>query len=168
MRIQNKIILSFAMALMIPSTASAQVGSRPARSAQTSLATTLQVAGKPCRFEGKATCRHAPVASIYGVMAEMWSVQQSIRQQSITLTLWRPKNGSGDMFTLSVATGGKTHRIDTVKVPGKSSTLGSGKVTLATPGAGGIFTIHATAEDGAAITGTINCSAFGALIAEGG
>jgi hypothetical protein len=168
MRIQNKIILSFAMALMIPSTATAQVGSVPARSTPTGLATTLQVAGKPCQFAGKAECQHAPVAFIYGVRAEMWSVRQSNRGQSITLTLWRPKNGSGDMFTLSVATGGKTHRIDTVKVPGKNSTLGSGKVTLATPGAGGKFTIHATAEDGAAITGTIDCSAFGALIAEGG
>ncbi len=75
---------------------------------------------------------------------------------------------SGDMFSLSVATGGKSYRVNTVKVGGGSAVLGSGKVTFTASGAGGTFMINATAANGAAITGTIKCSAFTAAEAVGG
>ena len=168
MRIQNKNILSFAVALMMTSAALAQQRMPPAMTAEVGIAITLQVAGQRYQFEGKATCQHAPVASIYNVMAEMWRVQQSDGQRSIMLTLWRPKSISGDMFSLSVATGAKSHLVNTVRLGGESAVQGSGKVTLTTSCAGGTFTINATAANSAAITGKIQCSAFTHAMAEGG
>ncbi len=128
----------------------------------------LVVAGQRYQFEGKAACRHAPIASIYGVRAEMWGVQQSDGQRSITLTLWRPKNTSGDMFSLAVATGAKSYVVNTVTSGRESAVQGSGKVTFTTSGSGGTFTIDGKAANGAAITGTIQCSAFTNAVAEGG
>lgn len=168
MRIQNEIVLSCAVALMTTSAASAQRRTVPAMPAEVGVAITLQVAGQLYHFEGNAACQHAPVASIYNVMAGMWSVQQTDRQRSIALTLWRPRSISGDMFSLNVATGGKSYVVNTVKLGGESAGQGSGKVTLTTSGAGGTFTINATAANGAPITGTIKCGAFGGVMAEGG
>ncbi len=170
MRIQTRIVLSFAMALTIASAGAAQRRQEPAKPTDTKVdvAITLQVAGQPYHFEGKAEGLHAPVASIYSVVAEMWSVRQSDGQRSVTLTLWRPRNKSGDMFSLSVAAGGKSYIVNTVKPGGESSVKGSGTVIFTTSGAGGTFSINATGANGAAITGTIKCSAFTAAIAEGG
>ncbi len=168
MRIQNRIILNIAVALTLTSVASAQRRTAPARPGEAGVAITLQVAGQPYHFEGKAACQQAPEASIYNIMARMWSVQQSSGQRSITLTLWRPRNMSADMFSLSVATGAKSYLVNTVRAVGASAVQGSGKVTLTTSGAGGTFQIKATAANGAAITGTIQCSAFGQATAEGG
>jgi hypothetical protein len=168
MCIQNKIVLSFAVALTMTSAASAQRRTAPTRPGEAGVAITLQVAGQPYRFEGKAACQHAPLASIYSVVSKMWSVQQSEGQRSLTLTLWRPRSTSGDMFSLSVANGAKSYLVNTVRVGGASAVQGSGKVTLTPSGAGGTFIINATAANGAAITGTIECSAFGEAMAEGG
>lgn len=167
MRIQKHLVLGFAVALTIISAASAQGGKVPDMPSEVGVAITLQVAGQPYHFEGKAACEHAPVASIYSVISEMWSVQQSDGQRSVMLTLWRPRSKSGDMFSLSVATGGKSYRVNTIK-PGGESVQGSGNMTLTPSGAGGTFTIKATAGNGAAIAGTIKCSAFTAAMAEGG
>ncbi len=169
MRIQNKTVLSFAVALMMTSAASAQRRTPPATPSEAgAVAITLQVAGQPYRFEGKAACQHAPVASIYNVMAEMWRVEQSDGQRSMMLTLWRPKSTSGDMFSLSVATGAKSYLVNTVRLSGENAVQGSGKVTLTAAGAGGTFTINATAANGVPITGKIQCSAFTQATAEGG
>ncbi len=170
MRAQNKIVLSFVFALTIASSAAAQRRKVPAVPADTKVdvAITLQVAGQSYHFEGKGECRHAPVASIYNVVAEMWSVQQSDGQRSMALTLWHPKSASGDMFSLSVASGGKSYLVNTVKSGEESAVQGSGKVTLTTSGPGGTFTINAKAANGAAITGSIKCSSFSAAMAEAG
>ena len=166
MRIQSKILLSFAIALTITSAASAQGRRMPWTRDEVDAAISLQVAGQPYRFEGKAECEHSPVASIYGVMSEMWSVHQNDGQRSVNLTLWHPRSASGDMFSLSVGTRGKAYLVNTVKPGG--AVKGSGKMTVTRSGAGGTFTINATAADGAAITGTVKCSAFTAAVAEGG
>lgn len=167
MRIQNKHILSFAVVLILASTASAQRRTVPGTPAETGVTITLQVAGQPYRFEGKAACHYAPVASIYNVMAEMWRVQQSDGQRSVMLTLWRPKNMSGDMFSLSLSTGPKSYLVSTVK-GGESAAQGSGKVTFTTSGGGGAFRINGTTTNNVPITGTIQCSAFTQAVAEGG
>ncbi len=167
MRIQKEIVLSFAIALMIISAASAQGRRMPWMPEEVGVAITLQVAGQPYRFDGKAVCQHAPVGSIYDVVAERWSIQQSDGQRSVGLNLWRPKKISGDMFSLDVTIGGKSYRVNTVTAGG-TAVQGSGKVTLTTSGAGGTFTINATAANGAAITGTIKCSAFTDAVAVGG
>lgn len=160
MRIQSKIILSLVIALMIPLAASAQE--------EVGLAITLQVAGQPYQFQGKAACAHASVASIYNVMSEMWSVRQIDPRRAIMLTLWHPKNMSGDMFSLSVQIGNEGYIVNTVNSGKRRSVPGSGKVSFTTSGAGGTFTINAKTDDGDTITGTMKCSAFTAPMAEGG
>jgi hypothetical protein len=106
------------------------------------------------------------MASIYGVVSELWSVQQSGEGRSLTLSLWKPKDGSGDMVNLSVSTGGTSHQINTVR--GGGPTSGSGKVTVQKAGGGGTFTITGTTKDGSAISGTIQCGTFAPHMAEGG
>jgi hypothetical protein len=105
------------------------------------------------------------MASIYQVVSELWSVQQSDGDHSLTLSLWRPKDGSGDMMSLSVGSGRTSNQVSTVR---GAAQAGSGKVTLAPSGKGGVFTVDAKAADGKAITGTITCDAFAPHIAEGG
>ncbi len=168
MHIQKKIVLSFAVALTITSAASAQRGPVPTMPAGAKVVIALQVGAQPYHFQGDAVCQHAPVASIYEVRAEMWRVHQSDGQRSFMMTLWRPKSMSGDMISLNVASGGKSYVVNTVNAGPQSTARGSGKVTITPSGAGGTFTINATAPDGAAITGTIKCSAFPPIEAVGG
>jgi hypothetical protein len=161
MRIHESVFIAFAGAVMIPSISAAQADP------QVAVAIALRVDGQPYQFDGNASCQHEPMASIYGVAAEMWTVQQSGGQRSIALTMWRPKNGQGNWLSLGVSGGGKSYTVSTVNAPG-ATVQGSGKVTLAPSGAGGTFTIEATAATGAAIAGTVKCSAFTPAIAEGG
>ncbi len=165
---REKIVLSFTIALTVTTAVPAQRRSVPAQPSEVNVAIALQIAGQPYRFEGHATCQHAPVASIYSVLAERWSVEQSDGRQSLMLILWHPKNMSGDMFSLRVAGGRKSYLVNTVRGSGANAVRGSGKVVLTTSGAGGTFAVNATAENGSAITGTIKCSGFTAPVAEGG
>ena len=87
----------------------------------------LKVGGATYQSSQAGKCTHAPVASIYNTVAELWSVQQSGAGQSLSLTLWKPKDGSGEMVTLSVTSGGVAHQVVTVR---GGTTTGSGKVTL--------------------------------------
>jgi len=166
MLMQSKILLSFAIALTITSAALAQGSRVPGMRDEVDAAITLQVAGQPYHLEGKAECHHSPVAYIYSVQSEMWSVHQNDGQRSVNLSLWRPRNVSEDMFSLSVGTRGKSYLVNTIKPGG--AVKGSGKMTVTRSGAGGTFTINAAAADGAPITGTIQCSGFAAIVAEGG
>src|SRR5512141_2132394 len=168
MRIQKHLVRSFAIALTIISAASAQGGKVTDMPSEVGVAITLQVAGQPFRFQGKAKCEYVPVASMGNVVAEMWTASLIEPHRSIGLTLWRPKNKAGDMFSLHVLMPAKGYIIDTVRRGGKGSVAGSGKVTLTMSGAEGTFTINATARDGAVITGTIKCSAFTDEMPEGG
>ena len=111
-------------------------------------------------------CTHAPAASIYQVASELWSVQQSAEGRSLSLSFWRPKDGSADMVTLSVTSGKTSHQINTVRVGGGTS--GSGKVTLDKTGEGGTFTVDAKTASGVPVTGTIKCDSFAPHVAEGG
>ncbi len=132
------------------------------------VAVALRVGGQRYDFAGTAGCRHAPIASIYGVRAEMWTVEQSDEGRSLILTMWRPKESRGDWFSLSVSAAGKSYTVNTVTAPGAGTVKGSGNITFSLAGAGGTFTIDATAATGGAITGTIKCSAFTPATAEGG
>ena len=128
----------------------------------------LTVGTEPFQLKGNGKCQHAPQASIYDVLAEQWSVQHSEGDRSLSLTMWRPKKGSGDMLTLSVNTGSRSHSITTVKAPNSGPTRGSGTISLASAAKGGTFTIEAATREGTRITGTIACGAFTAAVAEGG
>lgn len=126
----------------------------------------LSVAGQMYQSGEPGRCTHAPTAAIYNTPSELWSVQQSSQGRSLALTLWKPKDGSAEMVTLSISVGGSSHDVNTVR--GGGATSGLGKVALEKSGAGGTFTVDAKTKSGAAITGTIKCDAFAPHIAEGG
>ncbi len=128
----------------------------------------LKVGANKYDFTGQASCTHAPTAAIYGVVSEQWNIEQSDGSRALHLTLWRPKNGSSDMFTLSVSGVSGSQTVNTVKASSAPAPEGSGSVTLAALGTGATFTIEAKTATGSAVTGTIKCDAFTPAIAEGG
>ncbi len=171
-----KVVRTFSVALcgalVFASVATAQ---RPTRRApgmppddKVGIAIALQAGGAPYRFTGQATCTHEAKGYIYAIPAQQWRVEQNEGARSVSLTFWRPAGGSGDMFTLYVQGGGKTYAVDTVKTNNGGSPEGSGEMTFAPAGAGGTFTVNATAANGAKVSGTITCDGFRAAVAEGG
>ena len=128
----------------------------------------LQIGTTKYQFSGNAECKAAPQASIYGLSAALYSVTHSAGGQSLHLTLWQPKNGSPDMMTLTVSNGSNRSEVDTVKGGNKHDTKGSGKTTVEKSGAGGVFKVEAVAAKGEKISGTIKCSRFSGIQAEGG
>lgn len=124
----------------------------------------LKAGGETVAAKGAGSCTHAPKASIYGVMAEMWMVRHSADDKSVQLTFWKPTDGSAPMFSVSV-NAAKTTSISTVR---GGKVTGSGSVTMTPAGKGGTFTIDAKTQAGQAITGTIKCDSFTAAVAEGG
>jgi hypothetical protein len=140
-------------------------GTRPDTTVPVTVA--LKVGSQAYDFTGRATCTHAPVAGIYDLRAEQWSVQQSSDSGSLSLTHWHPASGA-DMFNLSVTSGNTRAGVSTVKVGTNGTIDGAGTVTLKREGKGGTFTVAAATAKGAKITGTITCEAFTPAIAEGG
>ena len=136
----------------------------PAES-KTPMQVSLTIGGQRYESSTPGSCTHAPVASIYQVMSELWSAQQSDDSRSLSLSLWRPKDGSADMVSLSITSGRSSHRVSTVR---GAPLAGSGKVMLQPAGKGGVFTVDAKTPEGAAITGTIKCEVFAPHVAEGG
>ena len=119
------------------------------------------------RYESSTAgqCTHAPMASIYGVVSELWTAQQTDRDKSLNLSLWQPKDGSRPMVSLTVASGKASHRVSTIR---GAAIAGSAKAQLEPAGQGGTFTVYAKSAEGADILGTIRCDAFAPHIAEGG
>ena len=126
----------------------------------------VKVGNQTYQSKAPGKCTHAPVASIYKVVSQMWSVEQSSDGRSLRLTVWRPKDGSGDMVNLSIDSGTSSHEVSTVR--GGGPVQGTAKVTFEKSGAGGTFTVDARAKDGTAMTGTIQCDAFARHAAAGG
>ena len=126
----------------------------------------LKIGAETYETRGPGKCTHAPTASIYQVVSELWSVQQSGDGRSLSMSYWKPKDGSGDMVTLSVSGGGTAHEVNTGRGGGAIS--GSGTVTLQKSGNGGTFTVDAKTKEGKDLTGTIQCDAFAPHLAEGG
>jgi hypothetical protein len=141
-----------------------QAGRQPSGPQTVPVNVALKAGADTVTSSAAGTCTHAPQASIYDVVSEMWTVRQEENGRALQVTLWRPKNGSGDMFMLSVS-GKKDLQVSTVK---GGTPSGTGIVKLERTAKGGTFTIDAKAKTGEAITGTIQCSAFTAAIAEGG
>lgn len=119
----------------------------------------LAIGGTTLTTAGPAECNHSAGASIYEAPGRMWAARQQGSTGGVNLTLWRLARG-GDMFTLSVTAGGRTHRVNTLTVGPASDRRGSGTAVIATLGKGGQFTISAVADTGVTINGTITCSAF--------
>jgi hypothetical protein len=122
------------------------------------------------RFDGatQARCTHAPIASIYNTVAEMWSVEYSAEgNRSLHLTVWRPTSGDpAPQISFYAGSGGKNQQITTVKGAGEQK--GKGTVAITKRGAGGRFDITGTTADGASVRGYIECEKFSAPMAVGG
>ena len=157
----NRVCLALAVTVL---TTSAAAQRRPAgalpQEQKVAVAIDLRVNGAPYAFNGPAVCEHLAKGSIYDTLAERWSVRQDDNGRNMALTLWRPLKGSGDMVTFFVAAGGKRHEVNTVKGPQTVKTTGTGTAKFAAEGAGGTFTIDATADSGAKISGTVKCEKF--------
>jgi hypothetical protein len=125
----------------------------------------LKIGGQRYESSTPGKCTHAPVASIYQAVSELWSAEQSEVGRSLNLSFWRPKDGSADMVSLSITSGRSSHRVSTVR---GAPLAGSGRVALQPSGKGGVFTVDAKTAEGAAIAGTIKCEVFAPHVAEGG
>ena len=126
----------------------------------------LTVGGQSYQFSGPGRCTYAPTASIYQTASEMWSAQQAAEDRSLVLSVWKPKDGTGEMVTLSFAKGNTSHDVSTSRGGGSAS--GSGNVTFKKSGAGGRFILDLKTNTGSTITGTIECTAFAQHSAAGG
>jgi hypothetical protein len=116
---------------------------------------------------GMGRCTHAKQASIYGVPAALWQVQDSDTGEigHASLTVWRPAAGGPDQFSMAIASGDDDHRISTVK---GGEIVGSGSVTMHPSGAGAHFEVVGTDGDGRSVRATFQCERFTEHIAEGG
>jgi len=164
MSIRRIIIESICAVLML---AFSGVAQSPAET-EADVSIALNVAGQTFAFNGKGECTYEPAGYIYGTRAQQWKIEGNNAQGSASLTLWRLEAGSVDMFSFYAATGGKVYVVNTVKTSGGGEVEGSGKATFTPAGSGGTFTIDATAAKGGKIAGTMKCSAFSAVVVEGG
>lgn len=140
-----------------------QPGSAPADT-RVGATIALTVGAAAYNFTGQAKCEHMPKGSIYNTVAERWSVNQDESGRSLMLNVWKPLAGGDNLVTLYVTSSGKNQVVDTAAPARK----GTGTVTFAPEGKGGVFTIRATTDSGAKVTGTIKCDAFTAAEAVAG
>lgn len=159
MRSRSMCFVFLSAALIWSTAASAQRRLPGSQEKKVGVAIDLNVNGIPYTFKGEASCNHLAKGSIYGVVAERWSVRHDDTGRNINFSLWRPTSGAGDMVTLNVFMGGKRYDVSTVKSAQEGSS-GSGAVKLTTQGAGGAFAIDVSTAAGAKITGTVKCDAF--------
>ena len=127
----------------------------------------LSTGGDRAELVGMGRCTHAKEASIYGVPAALWQVQDSDTGEigHASLTVWRPAAGGADQFSMAIASGDRDHRISTVK---GGEIVGRGTVTMHPSGAGAHFEVVGTDGDGRSVRATFQCERFAEHIAEGG
>ena len=134
---------------------------------QSAIQLDLRVGAIPYAVSSRGTCLTQPHGSLYDLPAAQWSARHRDDQRYANLAFWRV-HGSGDMFNLGLLLGSTMHRVSTVKVKGQGEPHGTGRVTFAPNGRGGTFTIDATADTGARVTGTITCGAFASPVEDNG
>ena len=134
---------------------------------QSAIQLDLRIGGTPYAVSARGTCLAQPHGSLYDVPAAQWSARHRDDQRYVNLAFWRVSK-VGEMFNLGVLVGSTMHRVSTVKVQGKGDPHGAGRVALTPSGAGGTFSIDATADTGVRITGTITCGAFARPVEDNG
>lgn len=141
----------------------------PARPETVAIAIAAKVGSKSHQASGPGKCRHAPDASLRDVSASLWTVEYRNQGETglkqLTLTLWRPKDGSPDQLSLKLETSSGSHRIQTGQ---KRKNAGEGTVTILPSGPGGRLEISGKDSKGKALQLTIDCPAFAGVEAEGG
>ncbi len=134
---------------------------------QSSIQLDLKVGTAAYAASAQGTCLAQPYGTLYEVPAAQWNARHRDGGRYANLAFWRVKS-AGDMFNLGVLIGPTLHKVSTVRVQGKGEPHGQGTVTLTPKGNGGTFTIDATADTGARITGTITCGAFARPVEDNG
>lgn len=130
-----------------------------------STATTMDVAlhvnGTPVAFQGKGECHFTDGGSIHEQPARAWGATIDADTRYVNFASWRLKTDHRELMNLMVRIGNIEHRVSTVKAGDQGKMQGSGGSTFTKNGIGGVFTIDATSDKGAKITGRLTCSAFG-------
>ena len=157
-------VAAVAFSLLSASPSADQARRQSPKAATVLMEVALKVGNIPYDAKGQGSCTHARQASIYNVLSEMWTVRHEAEGRSFQLTLWKPKDGSAQMFSLSV--NGKPET--TVSTVRGGQVSGSGAVQFEPSAKGGTFSVEAKDKAGTPITGTIRCEAFTAAAAEGG
>jgi hypothetical protein len=85
--------------------------------------------------------------------------------KSMNLTLWKPKNGTPQQFSLSLTTKSSSHRID---VGGRGDQIGSAKASVHPSGPGGRIEVSGKDESGQGVELVVKCAAFAGVEAAGG
>ena len=134
------------------------------RPARVPVEVSLKLGQGTYQAKGQGTCTHAPQAAIYNIRSQQWTARHEEDGRAVQLTLWKPADGSAEMFNLSVS-GKSDLTISTVR---GGEIAGSGTVKFAPAGKGGTFTIDAKGKAGEPLSGTFKCEAFTAAFAEGG
>ncbi len=160
---------SFSMALLCMVAGVAHSAGAQSSQNGVSLKISAKVGGQTYESAGQGSCRHTPTAAIYGVPAALWMValtgSDDAEVKSMNLTLWKPKNGSPQQFSVSLNAGPSSHRID---VGGQGEQLGSGKASVVAAGAGGRIQVSGKDDSGKTIELVVHCPAFTGVEAEGG
>src|SRR5215204_3896878 len=125
----NRTMMIVCCASLMAASAAAQRRVRGAEKPTLDVTIALKAGADAYQFKGQARCTHAPVAAIYNVVSEQWTVQQADDQRSLTLTLWKPKDGAPAMFSLSLSSGNRSRSVNTVKGNGAPGPAGSGSIT---------------------------------------
>ena len=128
----------------------------------------LSAGGDRAELSGMGRCTHAKQASIYGMPAALWQIQDSGTGEigHATLTVWRPSSGSGaDQFSMAIGSGDRQHRISTVK---GGEIVGSGSVEMHPLGDGAHFVVVGKDAEGRSIRASFQCERFTEHVAEGG
>ncbi|MDQ3486417.1 MAG: hypothetical protein M3468_01635, partial [Acidobacteriota bacterium] len=134
------------------------------RRATVPLEVSLKVGQGTYAAKGQGTCTYARQAAIYDIRSQQWTARHEEDARSVQLTVWKPVDGSAEMFSLLVNDQSDVN-ITTVR---GGQVSGSGTVKFEPSGKGGTFTVVAKGKAGEPVTGTFKCEAFTAAIAEGG
>ena len=128
-----------------------------------------KIGGKSYESAVQGSCRHTPTAAIYGVPAALWMVgltgSEDAAITSVNVTLWKPKNGGPQQFSVSLSTKSSSHRID---VGGRGEQVGSGKASVVEVGDGGRIEVSGKDDSNKTIELVVTCPAFTGVEAAGG
>jgi len=136
--------------------------------AESALALSGMVSGKPIQVSGGGTCGHAPDVSMGGMSASLWTVnyrgsdEGTVRE--LNLRLLRPKDGGPDQLSFELKSKVGDHQIETGT--GKKH-KGEGTVTILPSGPGGRLELTGKDAKGKPIQISIDCPTFSEAGGEG-